>query len=211
VIGAPMTYRSPVLSVPELFDELMARGRAARQAGIEMIRAIEDGKLTFLEMKREIQGGALTFVVPQPMPCEDQTTVAKWVVQTIQAYIAAFEVWPRQAGPSLMLGVPEYVSALRVLRSQCEALFGLAREAEQSPAERLTEAPIAEIHRAITDIFDEAKKVKAKAPNRNELPGPVRSLLKERGFRASGNRIKKLSDQPQHANRRGPVGKRVSG
>jgi len=77
-------------------------------------------------------------------------------------------------------------------------------------APELRPATDSRIEAAITRVYDEAEKNKTKPPNINEVVGPVQTVLKEAGKRASGKKIKELAGAEKHAKRRGPTGERVS-
>jgi hypothetical protein len=57
---------------------------------------------------------------------------------------------------------------------------------------KLKLAPESTIRGAITDVSDAADKEKTKPPNINELPAKVQRRLKDRGYKASGRKIKDI-------------------
>jgi hypothetical protein len=183
-----MPYQALLLPIPEVLDLLIANRPSAHQAGGEMIRAIEEGAITWLDPARD--------------PASPDM-VTGWVIQFIKSRMN----WrPRTRLP--IMPFADYIWTLRVSRERCEIVFALpSSNADQAEAE-LRNAPKDEIHKAITDVYDAADKAGDKPPNKNQLSKPVRALLEERGFCTSANRIKELSDEPQHKRRRRPVGKR---
>jgi hypothetical protein len=94
------------------------------------------------------------------------------------------------------------------------ANFGLDAAAAPDKAEdtdpELQPASDAQIDQAIKRAYDEAQKNQAKPPNVNEIAEVVQELLKRDGRKASGRRIKKLSEAEKHAIRRLPGGPRFS-
>ena len=68
----------------------------------------------------------------------------------------------------------------------------------------LSEASDAETGNAIKDVYDSFGK--GKGPNVNEVIEPVQNLLKERGFKKSGRRIRELAGGKQYTEYRRPPG-----
>jgi hypothetical protein len=83
-----------------------------------------------------------------------------------------------------------------------------ARAAEIPDVPELRRAPAAEIHAAITAVYDRAELENAKPPNVKELPKVVQPLLVDKGYQVSANQIQKLGAAQQHAKRRRKVGRR---
>jgi len=77
-----------------------------------------------------------------------------------------------------------------------------ARASDDAPAADLRPASEQQIHAAITRVYDNADRTGEKPPNIRELPGLVQQDLRETGHAASGNRIMRLAEAKQHADRR---------
>lgn len=81
-------------------------------------------------------------------------------------------------------------------------------EARDPPLADLKDASQTLVNAAIKQVYDTCEEAGEKAPNKNELPPKVHAILKAKGYKTSGNAIKKLADQPQHKKRRGAIGVR---
>jgi hypothetical protein len=66
----------------------------------------------------------------------------------------------------------------------------------------LKRAPDAEIDGAIGVAYDEAAKADRKAPNVREIVALVQTILRVKGYEASGRRIQDLADADKHKKRR---------
>jgi hypothetical protein len=76
------------------------------------------------------------------------------------------------------------------------------------PLSELREAPEAEVHKAILEVYARAQK--GEGPNKNDIIVPVRELLGTRGFRTTGKHVKDLADDVRYDEYRRPSGKRRS-
>jgi hypothetical protein len=71
--------------------------------------------------------------------------------------------------------------------------------------------PTDEMVRAkVRDAYSEEKAAGRRAPNINEIPKFVRPKLNADGYDASGNRIKKIADEPEFKAAREPIGVRAT-
>jgi hypothetical protein len=101
-------YRGPFLSLAELLDELISEGRSRPQACVDVIRATEDGAIFWIDSH------------PNPRAPEE---VVKSIIQIVQSYmnrrLTRVPIIP-------LPGSVDYVRALRVMRAQCQEVFGLS-------------------------------------------------------------------------------------
>lgn len=78
------------------------------------------------------------------------------------------------------------------------------------PANGIREAPNAVVDKAIAQAYDNAEAQGTKPPNVNEIIKPVQHILKARGYKKGGSRIRLLAGAPHHAQRRRLVGKTLA-
>jgi hypothetical protein len=71
----------------------------------------------------------------------------------------------------------------------------------------LKAAPVAEIHEAISAVYDKAELERSKPPNIRELIKPVQRKLLADGYEASGRRIQEIAGATKHRNRRRKPGR----
>jgi hypothetical protein len=75
----------------------------------------------------------------------------------------------------------------------------------------LRKASGADIRRVIRAVYAEAKKINAKPPNINELPGKVQPKLRALSYKAAGHNIKIIGGEQEFERQRQPSGKRWRG
>jgi hypothetical protein len=136
-------YRSPLLNLPQAIDGLIASGRSEQQAGLELLSAIEAHAIRLLDFH------------PNP---SDQAV--HWTLLVLRGFLN------HERRPTLLDGSYEYVSSLRIDRSQFEKVFGLSpNDAEQPPAE----APPIESETMPAAEFDgaQAKQIEGESEGRH--------------------------------------------
>ena len=138
--------------------------------------------------------------------------LATWYVAGLAFDVPNSAVQPGTA-PRL-LGV-----RLRPVQQEGQLPADLEARSEPIPETPTIAAPVAaprrrardrDIDKAITAVYDQAAKDKAKPPNINEIAKPVQTLLAKDGRQASGRKIKELAGAEKHAKRRLPVGPHFS-
>jgi hypothetical protein len=91
---------------------------------------------------------------------------------------------------------------------QVQLLSGAPSPLLQTPPRAASQA---QIHDAITKVYDHAAAHNMKPPNVVEIAGPVLKLLLGKNVTASGNRIRQLAANERHSKRRRGTGHRVNG
>ena len=181
-----MAYQSQLLSVPELFDELVNAGRTQEQAGREIEQALRDGALKLLDMS------------------EPQREDSKIIGEAIQFLHSLVKQDRTMINPYLAMNVRK----LFALRFNFEAVCGLVvTDTPESPG--LKKASPTRIRDAIALAYDRAAAAGDKAPNINQITVPVKEILAAEGYDATGAQIKTIAEDDEFAQRRQPTGKRV--
>jgi hypothetical protein len=85
-------------------------------------------------------------------------------------------------------------------------MSGAARGAKRE----LRPAPDSMIHKAISEVYDEAEKCALKPPNVKEIVAPVQTMLLDKGYEASGRHIQELAEHRMHKSRRRKPGTTVA-
>jgi hypothetical protein len=81
-----------------------------------------------------------------------------------------------------------------------------SREMEREPRS----ASDSMIHKIISASYDEAEKQGLKPPNVKEIVAPVQTMLRDKGYQASGRRIQELAQNGMHNGRRRKPGATVA-
>jgi hypothetical protein len=85
-------------------------------------------------------------------------------------------------------------------------MSGAARETKREPRP----APDSMIHKTISEAYNEAEKRGSKPPNVKEIVAPVQTMLRDKGYQASGRHIQGLAQNGMHKNRRRKPGATVA-
>lgn len=115
----------------------------------------------------------------------------------------------RDAARRFVVEHPDLPNAAGLLRRWFDDIEAVQRPPEGNAAP-LKPAPDPEIHKAITNAYDSANETGQKPPNLKEIAAPVQAILRNSGYRASGNRIQQLAGDARHNRRRREPGKTVA-
>lgn len=90
--------------------------------------------------------------------------------------------------------------------AQCPrlAVSNSVREPEMRPASDSI------IHKTISEVYNESDKSGLKPPNVKELVAPVQTMLRDKGYQASGRHIQELAQDARHKRRRRKPGATVA-
>jgi hypothetical protein len=116
-----MTYQSPLVSVADMYDELVATGRTRRAAGIELQRALADRAIMLVDC------------------CDRPYDEGQLVSAAIKVIEAAMD-WPKVSSSEIHHEGLHLRAYVRAARFQFEAVCGLSESPAPSPVHRKTGA-----------------------------------------------------------------------